>query len=249
MLSAEQDQYEHEERKGRAMSEHHKLDLIYFNLRALAESPQMMMRYAGVEYRYEMAWDYYGKPWSEAKLEVAFGQLPVLVVNETVHIWQSGAIVRYLAKLTGTMPEDHLLAARVDAVFDQSQELFAPLNPTVNVKIGEEHLKFKEMFLSSFPGILKNFARQLEHSNEGPFFFGSQPYYCDFSVYHHFSLATILQQDILNAYPSVLDFMVAVENLSGVKEYLTSRPGIIDVGTAPKLIIDGIAQPTGTKPS
>ena len=232
------------------MSEHQKLDLIYFNLRALAEPPQMMMRYAGVEYRYEMAWDYYAKPWSEAKLEVAFGQLPVLVVNETVHIWQSGAIVRYLAKLTGTMPEDRLLAARVDAVFDQSQELFAPLNPTVNVKIGEEHLKFKEMFLSSFPGILKNFDRQLEHSNEGgPFFFGSQPYYCDFSVYHHFSLATILQQDILDAYPSVLDFMVAVKNLSGVKEYLASRPEIIDVGTDPKLIIDGIAQPTGTKPS
>ena len=231
------------------MSEQPKLELIYFIVRALAESPQMMMRYAGVEYRYEMAWDYYGKPWSEAKLEVAFGQLPVLVVNDTVHIWQSGAIVRYLAKLTGTMPKEPLLAARVDAVFEQTQELFASLNPTVNIRIGEEHLKFKEMFLSSFPGILKNFARQLEHSDEGPYFFGSKPYYCDFSAYHYFSLATILQRDILNAYPSVLDFMVEVENLSGVKEYLASRPKIIDVGTAPKLIIDGIAKPTGTKPS
>ena len=57
MLSAEQDQYEHEDRKGRVMSELHKLELIYFNLRALAESPQMMMRYAEVEYRYVMAWD------------------------------------------------------------------------------------------------------------------------------------------------------------------------------------------------
>ena len=231
------------------MSEQPKLELIYFIVRALAESPQMMMRYAGVEYRYEMAWDYYGKPWSEAKLEVAFGQLPVLVVNDTVHIWQSGAIVRYLAKLTGTMPKEPLLAARVDAVFEQTQELFASLNPTVNIRIGEEHLKFKEMFLSSFPGILKNFARQLEHSDEGPYFFGSKPYYCDFSAYHYFSLAIILQQDILNAYPSVLDFMAVVENLSGVKEYLASRPEIIDVGTAPKLILDGIAKPTGTKPS
>ena len=231
------------------MSEQPKLELIYFIVRALAESPQMMMRYAGVEYRYEMAWDYYGKPWSEAKLEVAFGQLPVLVVNDTVHIWQSGAIVRYLAKLTGTMPKEPLLAARVDAVFEQTQELFASLNPTVNIRIGEEHLKFKEMFLSSFPGILKNFARQLEHSDEGPYFFGSKPYYCDFSAYHYFSLATILQRDILNAYPSVMDFMEEVENLSGVKEYLASRPEIIDVGTAPKLIIDGIAKPTGTKPS
>ena len=209
MLCAEQNQYESEDRKERAMSEQPKLELIYFTGRALAESPQMMMRYAGVEYRYEMAWDYYGKPWSETKLEVAFGKPPVLVVNDTVHIWQSGAIVRYLAKLTGTMPEDPLLAARVDAVFEQTQELFAPLNPTVNIKIGEEHLKFKEMFLISFPGILKNFARQLEHSDEGPYFFGSKPYYCDFSAYHHFSLATILRQDILNTYPSVLDFMAA----------------------------------------
>ena len=231
------------------MREQFKLELIYLNLRALAEPPQMMMRYAGVEYCYKMAWDYYGKPWSEAKLEVAFGQLPVLVVNDTVHIWQSGAIVRYLAQLTGTMPEESLLAARVDAVFEQTQELFAPLNPTVNIKIGEEHLKFKDMFLSSFPGILKNFARQLEHSDEGSYFFGSKPYYCDFSAYHHFSLAAILQQDILNTYPSVLDFMAAVENLSGVKEYLASRPEIIGVGNAPKLIKDGIAKPTGTKPS
>jgi len=230
------------------MSEQPKLELIYFTGRALAESPQMMMRFAGLEYSYEMAWDYYGKPWSEAKLEVAFGQLPVLVVNDTVHIWQSGAIVRYLAKLTGTMPEDHLLAARVDSVFEQTQELFAPLNPTVNIRIGKEHLKFKEMFLSSFPGILKNFARQLEHSDEGPYFFGSKPYYCDFSAYHHFSLATILQQNILNSYPSIMEFMAEVENLSGVKEYLAIRPEIIGVGTAPMLIIDGIAKPTGTKP-
>ena len=167
MFSAEQNQYELEDRKERALSEQPKLELIYFNLRALAESPQMMMRYAGVEYRYEMAWDYYGKPWAETKLEVAFGQLPVLVVNDTVHIWQSGAIVRYLAKLTGTMPKEPLLAARVDAVFEQTQELFAPLNPTVNIKIGDEHLKFKAIFLSSFPGILKNFDRQLEHSDGG----------------------------------------------------------------------------------
>ncbi|GIT04113.1 MAG: hypothetical protein CM1200mP28_13720 [Deltaproteobacteria bacterium] len=41
-----------------------------------------------------------------------------------VHIWQSGAIVRYLAKLAGFMPGDLVLAAQVDAVFEQTQELF-----------------------------------------------------------------------------------------------------------------------------
>ena len=44
-----------------------KLQLIYFNLRALCEAPRMMMHRAGLEYSYEMAWDYYQKPWSEVK--------------------------------------------------------------------------------------------------------------------------------------------------------------------------------------
>ncbi|GIT04114.1 MAG: hypothetical protein CM1200mP28_13730 [Deltaproteobacteria bacterium] len=37
------------------MSKQPNLELIYFNLRALAEPPQMMMHYAGIKYRYERA--------------------------------------------------------------------------------------------------------------------------------------------------------------------------------------------------
>ena len=230
------------------MSRQPKLELIYFNLRALAEPSQMMLHYAGLKYTYIMAWDYYGKPWSEAKPDVPFGQLPVLVVNDRAHIWQSGAIVRYLARLMGLLPKDDVLAAQVDSIFEQSQELFDPLNPTVNVKTGEEHMKFKTMILRNLPVILNNFARQLDLNEEGDYFFGSKPYYCDFSVYHHFSLASILQRDILNDFPSILNFMEAVEKLPGVNQYLASRPKIIDVGIAPKLIIDGVPKLTGTKP-
>jgi|TARA_B100001079_G_scaffold96134_1_gene82501 hypothetical protein len=38
-----------------------------------------------------------------------------------------------------------------------------------------------------------------------------------------------------------------VESLPGVSEYLASRPELIDVGTEPKLVISGIAEPTGVK--
>ena len=38
-----------------------KLQLIYFNLRALCEAPRMMLHTAGIEYSYEMAWDYFKK--------------------------------------------------------------------------------------------------------------------------------------------------------------------------------------------
>ena len=39
------------------------LKLIYFKMRALAEAPQMLMYYAGIDYEYLMSWDYFGDDW------------------------------------------------------------------------------------------------------------------------------------------------------------------------------------------
>ena len=221
------------------------LKLIYFKLRALAETPQMMMEYAGLNYSYIMAEDYFKKSWEEAKNDAPFNQLPLLIVNEKTEIWQSNSIVRFLAPLTGTMPDDRLVAAQVDAIFESTHELFFPLNPTVNVVTGEQHKALKKQFLEAFPRKLKNFSRQFERLSDGPFFFGDKPYYCDFSAYHHFSLAKILDPEVLNGYSRVTSFMKAFEKLPKVDEYLEKRPEIIDVGTSPKLIIDGIEYETG----
>ena len=98
------------------------LKLIYFKLRALAEAPKMMMEFAGLNYNYIMAEDYFKKSWEEAKNDAPFNQLPLLIVNENTEIWQSNSIVRFLAPLTGTMPDDRLVAAQVDAIFESTHE-------------------------------------------------------------------------------------------------------------------------------
>ena len=221
------------------------LKLIYFKLRALAETPQMMMKFGGLNYSYLMAEDFFKKPWEEAKNHTPFNQLPLLIVNNTTEIWQSNSIVRFLAPLTGTMPDDRLVAAQVDSIFESTHELFFPLNPTVNVVTGEQHNALKKQFLEMFPRKLKNFSRQFERLSDGPFFFGEKPYYCDFSAYHHFSLAKILDPEVLNGYSRVISFMEAFEKLPRVDDYLEKRPEIIDVGTSPKLIINGIKYETG----
>ena len=221
------------------------LKLIYFKLRALAETPKMMMEFAGLKYCYIMAEDYFKKPWEEAKIDVPFNQLPLLIVNENTEIWQSNSIVRFLAPLTGTTPDDRLIAAQADSIFESTHELFFPLNPTVNVVTGEQHNALKKQFLEMFPRKLKNFSRQFERLSDGPFFFGKKPYYCDFSAYHHFSLAKILDPEVLDGYSRVISFMEAFEKLPKVDDYLEKRPEIIDVGTSPKLIIDGIKYETG----
>ena len=84
-----------------------KLQLIYFNLRALCEAPRMMLHTAGIEYSYEMAWDYFKKPWGDVKKEVIFHKLPLLVIDEKIEIWQSNTISRYICLLyTSPSPRD-----------------------------------------------------------------------------------------------------------------------------------------------
>ena len=53
------------------------LKLVYFKMRALAEAPQLLLHYAGIDYQYLMSWDYYGDEWSKIKPRVSFKQLPV----------------------------------------------------------------------------------------------------------------------------------------------------------------------------
>ena len=83
-----------------------KLDLIYFKMRAFTEAIQMQLSYGNIPYNYHFPWDYFDKPWPEAKKEAGFGQLPLLVINDEKRVWQSGSIMRYVAALTKTAPEN-----------------------------------------------------------------------------------------------------------------------------------------------
>ena len=111
-----------------------KLDLVYFKMRAFTEAIQMQLCYGNVPYTYHMAWEYFEKSWPEMKKEIGFGQLPVLIVDNQTTIWQSGSIMRYTAKLANTLPANEEDRAIADAIFESSQELFQPLNATINFK-------------------------------------------------------------------------------------------------------------------
>lgn len=39
-----------------------RLQLVYFNLRVLRETPRMIFHKSNMPYTYEMAWDYFKKP-------------------------------------------------------------------------------------------------------------------------------------------------------------------------------------------
>ena len=225
-----------------------KLQLIYFNLRALCEAPRMMLHTAGIEYSYEMAWDYFKKPWGDVKKEVIFHKLPLLVIDEKIEIWQSNTISRYIAKLTNNIPNNEEMVAYADSIFESAHDLFFPLNPTINVWVGEMHLKNKKNLLDEIlPKAFTNFEKLLS-KYEGNFFLGERAFYCDFNVYHHVSLALLLDDKILDNFPKLKKFMSDFEKIQSILEYLGSRPKLIGIGTWPKVVIDGIEYTSGTNP-
>ena len=225
-----------------------KLDLVYFKMRAFTEAIQMQLCYGNVPYTYHMAWEYFEKSWPEMKKEIGFGQLPILIVDNKTHIWQSGSIMRYTAILANTSPTNEEERAIADAIFESSQELFQPLSATINFRIGEEYEALKKTILSGFEPKMFYFNKYLERDKSGPFFLGKNPAYCDFGTYHQLSMIRVLEPTIFDDWPAINGFLSAIENLKGVSEYLDGRPELVGINEEPKLIIKGKAVPTGMMP-
>ena len=73
-------------------------------MRALAEAPQMLMKFADLNYEYLMSWDYFDDDWEMVKPTIPFQQLPILVVDDEHQIAQSTSIMRFLQRLAGMDP-------------------------------------------------------------------------------------------------------------------------------------------------
>ena len=112
-------------------------------MRALAEAPRMLFHYTGIEYEDLMSWDYYDKEWSEVKPNIPFKQLPMLIIDKKYEICQSMAIMTFIENLAGINITDPILNAKANAIMQSAQELFMPLNPTVNFATGEKFAKKK----------------------------------------------------------------------------------------------------------
>jgi len=225
------------------------LKLIYGNMRALCEAPQMMLHYANIPYEYKMVWDHYGSSWAEIKKDIIFNRLPILIINEDEYLWQSNTIIRYLSNLTKTKPYDEFQLAYCDAVFESTHEMFSPLNPTINMTFGEKYNSNKKKLLEDIlPNSLNNFEKLLQNSS-GNFFIGNDPFYCDFNAYHHFSMCLILDKNIFSNFPNLKKFINNFEKLNNIKNYLDGRPELVELGKSPHFLIDGKKIPTGLNPN
>ena len=223
-----------------------KIDLIYFKMRALAEAPQLLMHYLNIKYNYIMSWDYFGKEWQEVKAQIPFKQLPMIVVNDKHDICQSIAILNFIENIAGLKLKEPVQDAKASAILQSAQELFLPLNPTVNFAVGDDFIKKRDDMLPFLQTRFEELEKILK-SNEHIFFIDNEPRACDFATFHHLDLSRELDANLIKKYPRLEQFLEDINSLSQIENYLNSRPELIDVGIEPKLVIDGTAQPTGTQ--
>ena len=224
----------------------HRLELIYFKMRALAEAPRLLFHYTNIEYEDFMSWDYYDKEWSDVKPNIPFKQLPMLIVDKKHEICQSMAIMTFIENLAGINITDPILNAKANAIMQSAQELFMPLNPTVNFAIGEKFIKKKDDMI---PFLLSRFEdlEKAMKNNDKKFFIYDEPRACDFVAFHHLDLSKMLDPSIIKKFPRLEKFLEDIMSIENVKSYLDKRPELIDVSIEPKLVIDGVPQSTGVK--
>ena len=215
-------------------------------MRALAEAPQLLLEYSGLEYEYLMSWDHFDDVWSKVKPMIPFQQLPMMEVGDGTQICQSIAILQYIENRSGLSISDPIKAAEAMAILQSAQELFAPLNPTVNFATGNDFLTKRDAMREGLKSRFADLARCLE-KYDGKYFIDDTPRAAEFAAYHHFDLSRYLDPEILNSFPRLLQFINDIESINSISSYLENRPKLVDVGIEPKLIIDGKAQPTGVQ--
>lgn len=220
------------------------LKLVYFKMRALAEAPQLLLNYCKINYEYIMSWDHFDDEWSNVKPKLAFRQLPMMEVEDGTQICQSIAILQYIENLGGLKISDPLMAAEAMAVLQSAQELFVPLNPTVNFAVGQDFSNKRDSMRIYLESRFSDLARYLD-KHEGRYFIDDTPRAAEFACFHHLDLSRELDPEILKKFPRLIKFVKDIEDIDTVSKYLKNRPELVGVGTEPKLVINGTEHPTG----
>ena len=220
------------------------LKLVYFKMRALAEAPQLLLNYCKINYEYIMSWDHFDDEWSNVKPKLAFKQLPMMEVEDGTQICQSTAILQYIENLGGLKISNPVKAAEATAVLQSAQELFAPLNPTVNFAVGQDFNKKRDSMRVNLESRFSDLARYLD-KHEGRYFIDDTPRAAEFACFHHLDLSRELDPEILKKFPRLIKFVKDIEDIDAVSTYLKNRPELVGVGTEPMLVINGTEHPTG----
>lgn len=188
----------------------------------------MILAFGNIAYNDEIV-DF--ERWPTLKIDgekIPFSQLPVLSLPSGRSIAQSGAIIRYVAKLAGVYPQDMERAAVADMILELAMEM-NPINPIVNwfAVDSEPYTSAYNSYFAALPARLVALQNIL---GESAFFGGDVVSHGDFLLFHTLDNTILVKPDSLASFGKLIDWMDRMNAIPRLKEYLEKRPGPPFVG-------------------
>jgi len=216
-----------------------KIELTYFNIEGVAEKVRLAFKIGGIEFDDKRI---NFPEWAAIKPTMPFGQLPVMNVDGSDPIAQSGAMLRYAGKMSKLYPDDPMQAMKVDEIIGLQEDMSAKLGVTIYVGMRPENYgypadmpqeektamqkKLREPMCADDGDLckmLKMADDKLGKSGTG-FFVGDTPTIADcafFPVCRQLRSGRLdfIPKDILDKYPKIVEFEGKMMALPAVKTH------------------------------
>jgi glutathione S-transferase len=196
----------------------------YFDARGLGESIRLILHYVGQEFEDVRIKK---EDWPNWKPKFAYGKVPVLEVEGGKQLAQSAAIARYLGEKYGIAGKDEWERAKVNEILDYFRDARDELTKYIYVVLGFREGDKEALRRDAFePGVAHNFPiieRILKESGSG-FLVASGVTFIDFIVAEFLEGVKGVEPKVLEAYPTLQDYVTRVHALPQLADYLKSRP-------------------------
>ena len=196
--------------------------LLYFNLRALREPIALVLNYGNVPYDdITLTLDNWIAKKDDPEYS-QYGQLPSIKLPSGKVISQSGALIRYAAKLAKLYPEDPEQALEADSLFELCKDMNG-INPLINFyEMGTDAFSAnKAAYFEKLPRWMRGAERMLGSKD---FFGGSSPFFSDFAFLHICDNIVALEPKALDEYPALKIWLKRMLSLPSVVDYFKKRP-------------------------
>lgn len=181
----------------------------------------MMLAYSGVPHNLKLySFEEWGPLKASGKIAI-FGQLPSLELADGKIVSQSGAIIRYVAKLAGLVPADESLTLDADMLVELANDM-NDINPLACFypKGSEKFVGMKAGYFEKLPAWLASMARILA---DKAFFGGAGLSYGDFAILAVIDNTVTLEPNALDATPEVKAWYGRCVADPKIAAYLASR--------------------------
>uniref|UniRef100_A0A1I7SRG3 glutathione transferase n=1 Tax=Bursaphelenchus xylophilus TaxID=6326 RepID=A0A1I7SRG3_BURXY len=203
--------------------------LTYFDCRAYAEPIRLCLHYGGIEFE---DYKFTAEQWPAIKPTTPHGVVPVFEVDGKI-LTQSGAILRYVARLTGLVGKDSWEEAKADETYhyfvDSTHVTSAGgyIYDKAGILKSADIKAFYDVFVKVATKNLDNYTKMLEEARNG-YLLKSGLTYADFVVYSHSLTLRNVDPELAKKFPKVYEFVQRIEKLPQLQKYLKERPDTLN---------------------